>query len=97
MRDEQLKREQAEHRERVRRELPHLSAYFQSGGFVDAVLNFGMPAPINVQVDVFCFSGVYTNLDLPVTVRASLSPAMTASDPVLQKVTRSFRENSHSS
>ncbi len=37
-------------RKRVRRELPHLSVYFQSGGFVDAVLNFGMPAPIDVQV-----------------------------------------------
>src|SRR2546426_8685789 len=37
-------------RERLRREMPHMSAYFQSGGFVDAVLNFGMPAPIDVQV-----------------------------------------------
>jgi len=34
-------------RERLRREMPHMSAYFQSGGFVDAVLNFGMPAPID--------------------------------------------------
>src|SRR5262249_35135135 len=37
-------------RERLRREMPHMSAYFQSGGFVDAVPNFGMPAPIDVQV-----------------------------------------------
>jgi len=37
-------------RGRLRREMPHMSAYFQSGGFVDAVLNFGMPAPIDVQV-----------------------------------------------
>jgi len=37
-------------RERMRRELPHLSAYFQSGGLVDAVLNMGLPAPIDVQV-----------------------------------------------
>ncbi len=37
-------------RERLRKDLPELSLYFQSGGFVDAVLNFGMPAPINVQV-----------------------------------------------
>jgi multidrug efflux pump subunit AcrB len=37
-------------RRRIRSELPHLSTYFQSGGFVDAVLNFGMPAPIDVQV-----------------------------------------------
>ena len=32
------------------RELPHLSAYFQSGGIVDAVLNQGLPAPIDVQL-----------------------------------------------
>ena len=31
-------------------ELPELSAYFQSGGLVDAVLNLGLPAPIDVQV-----------------------------------------------
>jgi multidrug efflux pump subunit AcrB len=37
-------------RERMREELPHLSAYFQSGGLVDAVLNMGLPAPIDVQV-----------------------------------------------
>jgi HAE1 family hydrophobic/amphiphilic exporter-1 len=37
-------------RRRIRKEMPHMSAYFQSGGFVDAVLNFGMPAPIDVQV-----------------------------------------------
>lgn len=37
-------------RERVARELPQLSTYFQSGGLVDAVLNLGLPAPIDVQV-----------------------------------------------
>jgi multidrug efflux pump subunit AcrB len=31
-------------------ELPELTAYFQSGGLVDAVLNLGLPAPIDVQV-----------------------------------------------
>ena len=43
-----------EYMDRVRRaiasELPQLSAYFQSGGMVDAVLNQGLPAPIDVQV-----------------------------------------------
>ena len=34
----------------IQRELPELSAYFQSGGLVDAVLNLGLPAPIDVQV-----------------------------------------------
>jgi multidrug efflux pump subunit AcrB len=37
-------------RQRLRAELPHLTTYFQSGGMVDAVLNLGLPAPINVQV-----------------------------------------------
>src|SRR6185503_270444 len=31
-------------------ELPQLNTYFQSGGMVDAVLNLGLPAPIDVQV-----------------------------------------------
>ncbi|MFZ0820006.1 MAG: efflux RND transporter permease subunit [Candidatus Acidiferrales bacterium] len=37
-------------RERIAKELPQLNTYFQSGGLVDAVLNQGMPAPIDVQV-----------------------------------------------
>jgi hydrophobic/amphiphilic exporter-1 (mainly G- bacteria), HAE1 family len=37
-------------RRRVRNELPQLTAYFQSGGLVDAVLNLGLPAPIDIQV-----------------------------------------------
>jgi hydrophobic/amphiphilic exporter-1 (mainly G- bacteria), HAE1 family len=34
----------------MQRELPELSAYFQTGGLVDAILNQGLPAPIDVQV-----------------------------------------------
>jgi multidrug efflux pump subunit AcrB len=37
-------------RERLRSEMPQLTAYFQSGGMADAVLNLGLPAPIDVQV-----------------------------------------------
>jgi multidrug efflux pump subunit AcrB len=37
-------------RARLEQELPELDAYFQSGGLVDAVLNLGLPAPIDVQV-----------------------------------------------
>jgi multidrug efflux pump subunit AcrB len=37
-------------RERVSHDLPQLSTYFQSGGLVDAVINLGLPAPIDVQV-----------------------------------------------
>ncbi len=38
-------------RREMQRELPHLTAYFQSGGIVDAVLNQGLPAPIDVQLN----------------------------------------------
>ncbi|HEV3057530.1 MAG TPA: efflux RND transporter permease subunit [Vicinamibacterales bacterium] len=37
-------------RRAIRAELPQLTAYFQSGGMVDAVLNQGLPAPIDLQV-----------------------------------------------
>jgi multidrug efflux pump subunit AcrB len=37
-------------RRALRRNLPQLSTYFQSGGLVDSVLNLGLPAPIDVQV-----------------------------------------------
>lgn len=37
-------------RARIRRDLPQLTTYFQSGGLVDAVLNLGLPTPIDVQV-----------------------------------------------
>jgi len=32
------------------KEVPEITTYFQSGGLVDAVLNLGMPAPIDVKV-----------------------------------------------
>ena len=37
-------------RGRLRVEVPQLNAYFQSGGMVDAVLNLGLPAPIDIQI-----------------------------------------------
>jgi len=37
-------------RQAMHKELPELNAYFQSGGLVDAVLNLGLPAPIDIQV-----------------------------------------------
>ena len=43
-----------EYMDRVRRrvsiEVPEVTAYFQSGGLVDSVLNLGLPAPIDVQL-----------------------------------------------
>ena len=37
-------------RKQITRQLPELRTYLQSGGLVDAVLNQGLPAPIDVQV-----------------------------------------------
>ena len=37
-------------REQLNQKLPQLTTYFQSGGLVDAVLNLGLPAPIDIQV-----------------------------------------------
>ncbi|HZC65808.1 MAG TPA: efflux RND transporter permease subunit, partial [Candidatus Dormibacteraeota bacterium] len=37
-------------REQLSEKLPQLNTYFQSGGLVDAVINLGLPAPIDVQV-----------------------------------------------
>jgi HAE1 family hydrophobic/amphiphilic exporter-1 len=34
----------------VRKDIPEISTYFQSGGLVDSVLNLGSPAPIDVKV-----------------------------------------------
>ena len=37
-------------RTRLAHDLPEVAAYFQTGGLVDAVLNLGLPAPIDIQV-----------------------------------------------
>jgi multidrug efflux pump subunit AcrB len=37
-------------RRRIRAELPQVSVYLQSGGLVDAIINLGFPAPIDIQV-----------------------------------------------
>jgi hydrophobic/amphiphilic exporter-1 (mainly G- bacteria), HAE1 family len=37
-------------RDRVQKELPEVRAYFQTGGLVDAVVNQGAPAPIDIKV-----------------------------------------------
>ncbi len=38
-------------RSRLAAEFPDVRAFFQSGSMVDAILNAGMPAPIDVQVN----------------------------------------------
>jgi multidrug efflux pump subunit AcrB len=37
-------------RAQLKKDLPQLSAYFQTGGLVDAILNLGLPAPLDIQV-----------------------------------------------
>jgi len=37
-------------RKRLKKEVPEVTGYFQTGGLVDAVLNLGLPAPIDIQV-----------------------------------------------
>jgi multidrug efflux pump subunit AcrB len=52
-------------RSRLRNDLPEVSTYFQSGGLVDAILNLGLPAPIDVQVSGMNLEKTYqTALDL---------------------------------
>ncbi|PYR36471.1 MAG: AcrB/AcrD/AcrF family protein [Acidobacteria bacterium] len=46
-------------RRALQREMPKLSVFFQSGGMVDAVLNQGLPAPIDVQLSGSNIEAVY--------------------------------------
>jgi HAE1 family hydrophobic/amphiphilic exporter-1 len=46
-------------REQLSQKLPQLSTYFQSGGLVDAVINLGLPAPIDVQVSGNNLDAIY--------------------------------------
>ncbi|HEX4545357.1 MAG TPA: efflux RND transporter permease subunit, partial [Candidatus Acidoferrum sp.] len=57
-------------RARLRKDLPEISTYFQSGGLADAVLNLGMPAPIDVQVSGMNLGKAYSSaLDLASKLR----------------------------
>jgi multidrug efflux pump subunit AcrB len=46
-------------RERLSREMPELTTYFQAGGLIDGVINQGLPAPIDVQVSSMDMNGAY--------------------------------------
>ena len=46
-------------RERLQRDLPQVSAYFQTGGLVDAILNQGIPAPLDIQVSGMDLHGAH--------------------------------------
>jgi multidrug efflux pump subunit AcrB len=46
-------------REALSRQMPELTTYFQGGGLVDAVINQGLPAPIDVQISSNDLDGAY--------------------------------------
>ncbi|MGO8700519.1 MAG: efflux RND transporter permease subunit [Limisphaerales bacterium] len=46
-------------RRRLHHDFPQVSAYFQTGGLVDAILNQGMPAPLDIQVSSMDMEGAY--------------------------------------
>jgi len=46
-------------RARLKRDLPQVSAYFQTGGLVDAIVNQGMPAPFDIQVSSMDMKGAH--------------------------------------
>jgi multidrug efflux pump subunit AcrB len=55
---------------RMQQEMPELAAYFSSGSMVDAVLNLGLAAPIDVQVGGTNLKASYeTTLDLARQIR----------------------------
>jgi multidrug efflux pump subunit AcrB len=55
---------------RMAAELPELTAFFSSGSLVDAVLNMGRPAPIDVQIGGSDLHAAYqTGLDLVAKIR----------------------------
>ncbi len=45
--------------EKLSREMPELSVYYQAGGLVDGVINQGLPAPIDVQIKSQNMEGSY--------------------------------------
>jgi len=46
-------------RAKLRDDLPQLTTYFQTGGLVDAVVNLGLPAPIDIQVQGYNLKEAY--------------------------------------
>ncbi|MCC6537309.1 MAG: efflux RND transporter permease subunit [Bryobacterales bacterium] len=64
-------------RARLARDLPHVTAFFQSGGLVEAVLNLGMPAPIDIQVSG---SNLENNFKIAVDIAARVRSLPGVSD-----------------
>jgi HAE1 family hydrophobic/amphiphilic exporter-1 len=77
-------------RQQLSQQLPQLSTYFQSGGLVDAVINLGLPAPIDIQVSGNNLGNVYATaakIAAPVRELSSVSDVLVPQDidyPALQ-------------
>ncbi len=77
-------------RRQLSRQLPQLSTYFQSGGLVDAVINLGLPAPIDIQVSGNNLNSVYATaakIAAPVRALSDVSDVLIPQDidyPALQ-------------
>ncbi len=70
--------------DRVRRklaaDLPQVSTYFQTGGLVDAVLNLGLPAPIDLQI---ASSRLERSHDMAVQLAAKIKRVKGVSDVLI--------------
>jgi HAE1 family hydrophobic/amphiphilic exporter-1 len=58
-------------RTRLAHDLPQINTYFQTGGLVDAVLNLGLPAPLDIQVTGSNLEATHTTaVDIAQKIRA---------------------------
>ena len=77
-------------RARLKKELPQVTAYFQTGGLVDAILNLGMPAPLDIQVsgkDLDATHQIATDIARKVSALPDVSDVLVPQDvdyPALQ-------------
>jgi HAE1 family hydrophobic/amphiphilic exporter-1 len=77
-------------RAKLKRDLPQVAAYFQTGGLVDAILNLGMPAPLDIQVtgnDMDSTHKIAADLAQKATVLPGVSDVLVPQDvdyPALQ-------------
>jgi multidrug efflux pump subunit AcrB len=70
-------------RARLERDLPQVAAYFQTGGLADAILNQGMPAPLDIQVssmDMKAAHEVANNIAQQVRVLPGVSDVLVPQD-----------------
>jgi hydrophobic/amphiphilic exporter-1 (mainly G- bacteria), HAE1 family len=70
-------------RQRVKRDLPEVSAYFRTGGLVGAILDLGMPAPMDITVssiDLSAAHAIATQIAQNVRVLPGVSDVLVPQD-----------------